>query len=62
MAKKIKSYESAMQELEQIVTNLQEGSTTIDKLGVQVKRAAELMDYCKTKLRDTEATIGEVLE
>ena len=62
MAKKIKSYENAMQELEQIVSNLQEGSTTIDQLGVQVKRAAELMAYCKTKLRDTEATIGEVLD
>ena len=62
MAKKIKSYESALEELEQIVSNLQDGKTNMDDLAAQIQRAAELMQFCKTKLRDTEAAINEVLE
>lgn len=60
--KKITSYEGAMEELEMIVANLQSGTTKIDELTNQVERAAILMEYCKTKLKDTEATINRVLE
>ncbi len=60
--KKITSYEGAMEELEMIVANLQSGTTKIDELTNQVERAATLMEYCKTKLKDTEATINRVLE
>lgn len=61
MAKKITSYEKAMQELEQIVAAMQTGTIGIDQLTEKVDRAAVLMNYCKTKLRDTEATIEQVL-
>ena len=62
MKKKITSYEGAMKELEGIVANLQGGTTKIDDLTDQVERAAALMEYCKKKLKDTEATINRVLE
>ena len=62
MAKKIQSYESAIQELEQIVSNMQEGKTNMDDLTKQISRAADLMKHCKTKLRETETVIDEVLD
>ncbi|MEM8907143.1 MAG: exodeoxyribonuclease VII small subunit [Bacteroidota bacterium] len=49
----IPSYEAAMEELQQIVAALQEETVRIDDLSANVKRAAELIQYCKTKLRTT---------
>lgn len=62
MAKKIVSYEKAMLELEQIVNDLQNGNINIDQLADKIKRAAQLTEYCKNKLRNTEAIIDESLK
>lgn len=56
------SYENAMKELQEIVTNLQEEVTSVDELSDKVKRAAELIDYCKTKLRSTEEDIEKLFK
>ena len=61
MAKKSKdhpTYEEALKELQEIVGLLQEEAVSIDDLSDKVKRAAELIKYCKEKLRST----GEELE
>lgn len=60
MAKKskdIKSYEAAMEELQEIVAALQEETVDMDNLSMNVKRAADLIQYCKTKLRSTSEEI-----
>lgn len=58
---KIASYEAAMKELQVIVSQIQEGEISIDNLSASVKRAAELINYCKEKLRTTEKEIQEVI-
>ena len=58
--KEIKSYETAMQELQGIVMALQEETVSIDDLSTNVKRAAELIQYCKTKLRSTSEEIEDL--
>jgi len=56
------TYEEALQELQQIIAQLQEDQTSIDELSQQSKRAAELIEYCRAKLRETEADIGGLFE
>ena len=53
------SYDAAMQELQNIVTLLQSDSVGIDDLADKVKRATELIQLCKEKLRETEEAISE---
>ncbi|MFT5164980.1 MAG: exodeoxyribonuclease VII small subunit [Saprospiraceae bacterium] len=56
------TYEQAMTELQQIVTDLQSEAVGIDELSDKVKKAAELINFCKTKLRSTEADIDQFFE
>ena len=51
------SYEEALQELQQIVTQLQEDAISVDELSEKVQRAAELIAYCREKLRTTEENL-----
>ncbi len=56
----INSYEKAMQELQEIVDQLQEEAIGIDDLSLKVKRAAELIQFCKEKLRSTESDVTAI--
>lgn len=56
------SYEAAMSELQQILTDLQTEQIGIDDLSEKVKRAAELVQFCKTKLRTVEQDISQFLD
>ena len=56
------SYEKAMAELQQIVTDLQSEAIGIDELSEKVKKAADLISFCKTKLRSTEEDINQFFE
>jgi exodeoxyribonuclease VII small subunit len=60
--KKDISYKEAQQELQQILQQLQEGQIDIDELSQQVSRAAELIHYCREKLRTAEEQIGGLFE
>jgi len=33
----------------------------VDELATKVKRAAELIDYCQTKLKSTDAEVKKIL-
>ena len=57
---KLSSYEKAMQELQGIVDQLQEETIGIDDLSEKVQRAAELIKYCKEKLRSTDSDIQNI--
>lgn len=56
----ITSYENAMKELQEIVDQLQEEAIGIDDLSSKVKRAAELIQFCKEKLRTTESDVKNI--
>ncbi|MCK9400932.1 MAG: exodeoxyribonuclease VII small subunit [Bacteroidales bacterium] len=60
MEKKI-SYTEAISELETIVSEIERGEITIDTLSEKVKRAAELIRICKTKLISTEDDVNKIL-
>lgn len=60
MEKKI-SYTEAIQELETIVSEIEQGEITVDTLSEKVKRASELIKICKDKLSATEADVNKIL-
>lgn len=56
------SYEEALQELQGILQELQDGKTNIDELAAKAKRAKALITYCRAKLRETEEELGGLFE
>ncbi len=54
------TYDQAYAELNKILTLLQSDETGLDELSEKLKRAAELSDYCKTKLRSIEEDIEKI--
>lgn len=56
------TYEKAIKELQETVAQLQEDEIGIDELSAKVKRAAELIEFCREKLRSTEEEIGGLFE
>lgn len=64
MAKKtdIKSYEAAMEELEEILSSLESNELKIDDLVKNARRATELVEYCKNKLRTTSEELNKIME
>ena len=64
MAKKEKelNYTSAFQELTEIQFALESNQIPIDELSDKVKRANELIQFCRTKLRETEDEVQNILD
>lgn len=58
MAKSKLTYESAAEELQQIVEDLRSDEVTVDEMTTKVKRAAELIQFCKDKLHTTEQQLN----
>ncbi len=59
--KEKRSYEEALNELETIVSEIEDGDTSIDELTTKIKKAAELLKFCKDKLTNTEKDVEEIL-
>ena len=62
MAKKKQSYESAINELESILEKMENDKLVINELSKEIKRASELIKFCKTQLKSTELDIKNVLD
>ncbi len=56
------TYTQAMQRLEAILAQLEEGSSSVDSLSELVKEAATLVNFCKEKLRATEEEVQKAFE
>ena len=56
------TYTAAFDELQQIVSDMEDGEITVDELAVKVKRAAELIKICKQKLTSTEEDVNAILK
>lgn len=59
--KKEITYESALTELEQIVTAVERGELPIDQLTRQLKRGQELLAFCKNQLQQVETDVNTIL-
>ena len=56
------SYTEAFEELQRIVSEIEEGQISVDELSEKVKRAAVLMVVCKKKLQTTEEDVSRILK
>ena len=56
------TYESALSELQTIIGQLQEEVISMDDLTLKAKRAAELVKFCREKLRQSEEEIKDLFE
>ncbi|MCC6753008.1 MAG: exodeoxyribonuclease VII small subunit [Saprospiraceae bacterium] len=55
------NYSDAFDELQRIVAEIEAGEISVDELSQKVKRAAELIRICKTKLSTTEEDVNKIL-
>ena len=56
------SYTEAFEELQTIVTEIEQGEISVDELSEKVKRAAYLIKICKSKLHSTEEDVNRILK
>ena len=56
------TYTAAYEELQQIVSDIEEGQISVDELSEKVKRAALLIKICKAKLSSTEEDVNKILK
>ena len=56
------NYTEAFEELQSIVSEMEEGEISVDLLSEKVKRAAFLINICKKKLADTEGDVNQILK
>ncbi|MDU1904856.1 MAG: exodeoxyribonuclease VII small subunit [Dysgonomonas sp.] len=62
MAKKEKTYNEAVQELQKILDRIESGDLDVDVLTEEIKKASILIKYCKDKLYKADEEIKKVLE
>lgn len=55
------TYSKARQELDRIIAEIERGDADIDNLSAKIKRAGELISFCRNKLRSTEQDIENIL-
>ncbi len=56
------TYATAKKELESIVESIESGELEVDALSDKVKRASELISFCKEKLTKTDKELQKILE
>lgn len=62
MEKKINlTYEKAYAELAAIAAEIENETISVDVLAVKVKRAADLITFCQTKLKSTEQDVNKII-
>ena len=54
-------YEAALAELQTIVSKMENDELDVDQMSVQLKRAQELIKFCKEKLTQTDEEIKKIL-
>ncbi len=56
------TYEGAYRELQKISAEIESESVSVDVLAEKVKRAAELIAFCQSRLRDTETEVNNIIK
>lgn len=55
------TYTDAFEELQSIVSEIEQGGISIDALSEKVRRATQLISVCKAKLTATEEEVNNIL-
>ena len=56
------NYKKALEEIEVIVQKIENEDPDVDELSTMVKRAAELIKQCKTKLKSTGEELDGIIQ
>jgi exodeoxyribonuclease VII small subunit len=56
------NYQQAIEELEAIVQQIESESIGMDELSLKVKKASELIRYCRATLTSTETEVQNILK
>ena len=56
------NYKEAFEELQGIVSEIENGEISVDELSEKVKRATALIRICKLKLTTTEEDVNKILK
>jgi exodeoxyribonuclease VII small subunit len=56
------NYTVAFEELQQLISDMELGEIGVDDLAQKVKRASELIQYCRNKLKSTELDVASILK
>ncbi len=57
-----KTYEAAMQRLEEIVEGFEQNTLELDQLTAQLAEAQELIKFCSQKLQQVETDVKKILD
>lgn len=55
------TYETALSELAAISKEIENETISVDTLASKVKRASELIEFCQSKLKNTEAEVSKII-
>lgn len=55
-------YGKAIEEIEEILSKIENEELDVDDLTDKVKRVSELLNICKTKLHNTEQEVEKILK
>ncbi len=55
------TYDQAYQELAAIAKEIETESVSVDELAQKVKRASELITFCKARLSSTEQEVSNII-
>lgn len=56
------NYTNAFEELQSIVSEIEQGEISVDELSEKVKRATTLIKFCKLKLTITAEDVNAILK
>ena len=56
------SFTEAMQELEAILNRIDSDSVDIDKLAMELRRATELLELCRGKIKKAEVEVAQIVQ
>jgi exodeoxyribonuclease VII small subunit len=55
-------FTEAIRELEAVLARIEDDALDIDKLAVELERAAKLLEICRGKIRKAELEVAEVVQ
>jgi exodeoxyribonuclease VII small subunit len=56
------SYQDAVSELEEILSEIESGEADVDVLSEKVKRALFLINYCRARLKQTDDEVKKLIK
>ncbi|MFM7822151.1 MAG: exodeoxyribonuclease VII small subunit [Bacteroidota bacterium] len=59
---KPQSYRDAVDELEEILSEIESGDADVDMLSIKVKRALFLVGFCRGRLRQTDDEVRKLIQ